>query len=56
MLLSNEGSLTLLSRPARLLAGWAHDTTAVVHGEVQARGARGKTAPLKSKGAAPAGG
>jgi hypothetical protein len=38
MLLSNEGSLSLPSRPARLLAGWAHDTTAVGHGEVQAWG------------------
>jgi hypothetical protein len=33
-LLFNEGSFCLLSRPARLLAGWAQDTTAAVHGEV----------------------
>ncbi len=35
MVLSNEGCLSLRSRHGR----WAHDTTAVVHGKVQASAA-----------------
>jgi hypothetical protein len=50
ILLSNEGSLSLLARPARLLAGWAHDTTAVVRGEVQTGKVKDRTLKIEGCG------